>query len=225
MTVGAVIRHPDFARRLAQACDAYHFCPPLHSGRLTWINDRFADRGHPVTVETVRKWVSGENRPRPDKMAVLAAILEADEAWLSLGFAEAKSGDRTVRNAQASGSVNVVAGLIQMDGGHPAFPDDKNGDNPVHLHAIIRGGKYDIHVAVGQETDGGVVFAVPMKADALVVLGMIRDGFNFSIYELTPEIVQNHRRSATPRLGKSIEIMVPNGELAKTRIKSFQDRI
>lgn len=196
-----VIRNPDFAQRLEMACDQYALCPPLHKGRYQWIVDEFGRRfNESITTETVRKWSKGEARPKQDKNALLAQLLQVDPTWLYMGIdADLEPRERKARNAMASGVVNVVAGLIQMDGGTPAFPEE---EGVVDIHAIIKGAAYSFHVALGS----GRRFVVPTKYETAVVLGVIRDGMSFRIYELTPEIIETG-----PRRGGSIEIELPRG--------------
>lgn len=126
----------DFAKRLNQACDAHPHIPPYGQGRQTWIKERLD-----VSAEAVRKWMYGESRPRPDKMKMLARLLEADEAWLSHGIKpDLGPKERKARNAAAEGAVNVAVGLVQMNGGNVAFPSDKDPRREfVDFYAILRG--------------------------------------------------------------------------------------
>jgi hypothetical protein len=156
--------------------------------------------------------------PRNEKVAALSQVLEADAAWLQMGYdPQATPKERRVRNAMADGAVNMIAGLIQMDGGHPAFPAED--ESPVDLHAIIRGAKYDLHIALGETYDRNARFTVPAKSiDAVTVLGVIRDGFAVDVFELTPEVIEEHGQ----RRGGSIDIEVPGSELRP--IKTFEQR-
>ena len=218
-----VIREPDFAQRLAQACDAHSHVPSLHSGRLTWIQRQLAERyDMSVSVETVRKWASGEAKPRPPKMEKLAQLLEVDVAWLSMGAGGSLSDrDRRVMNAMADGVVNVVAGLIQMDGGHVAFPeadDVRAKSDHVDLHAIIKGAKYDLHVSLGEPEGRTIRFAVPTNYAAMVVLGIVRQGFTFEIYELPAELIETGSRR-----GGSIDVTAKAADMR--RIETFTQRL
>lgn len=69
----------DFAQRLARACDDSQIIPPYGKGRQVYIAKRLK-----VTQEAVRRWFSADSRPRVQIMSKLAALLEVDEAWLSL---------------------------------------------------------------------------------------------------------------------------------------------
>lgn len=213
-----VIREPEFAKRLTQACDAHPHVPALHNGRLSWIKRELSKRfSEDVSVETVRKWFHGEAKPRPDKLGKLAQLLEVDTAWLSLGIdAQLDPRERKARNAVADGAVNVVAGLIQMDGGHPAFPEEDEG--PVDLHAIIRGAKYDIHVAAGEADGKELRFAVAPVTDEVLVLGVVKTGFKIDIYEITPEVIAKGRNR-----GGSVEVQVKASELRA--VETFRNRI
>jgi len=211
-----VIRHPEFAKRLDSACDSVGQCPPKHKGRQNWVMRELKSRfKEEVTPETVRKWFAGEAMPRPDKTAMLAELLMVDVAWLQIGVdPDMAPRDRKARNAVADGAVNAVAGFIQMDGGHPAFPKE---DGPVDLHAIIRGAKYDFHISTA-DADGH--FHVPVDNEELIVLGVARgDGFCLEIYELMPDVIEKHGN----RRGGSIEVAVPTKKLR--RVESFSNRL
>ncbi len=138
-----------------------------------------------ITQETVRKWFSGESRPRPKMIACLSLILGVDEAWLSLGSQQEIS-DKQVRqrNVSAGGAVNVVAGFIQLHGGHPAFPaadDERAKKDKIDLYAIIKGAQYALHIAIGDDKG----FIVPASAERALVLGFKPAGeFDFELVEL-----------------------------------------
>ena len=78
------VRHK-FAARLKEACDGFAECPPLHQGRLTWLKERLDAEGVHVEVESVRKWLAGEMKPRQDKCEALGRILGRDPVWLYMG--------------------------------------------------------------------------------------------------------------------------------------------
>lgn len=42
--------------------------------------------GKPVTNQAVQKWLSGENRPTPDKIEMLATMLSVSPIWLRHGI-------------------------------------------------------------------------------------------------------------------------------------------
>ena len=181
------IVHPDFARRMAQACDGNPDVPPPNYGRLGWFADKIEERtGKRVANETVRKWLVGEVRPRPKMISALAAVLKVDEGWLSLGRTpELSEREMRLRNASADGVVNLVASMVRMFGANPAFPgeDDKFAqENKIDLYAIIRGAQYAIHVALFQ--DGKAV--IPIEAKDAFVIGVEHlGGTSFRLLDLT----------------------------------------
>lgn len=168
-----VIRDKAFAQRLNMACDNHPRAKPYFQGRLVWIKDEMQSQFEVVVaLETVRKWFAGEARPRPSKMKQLAQLLEVDLAWLSLGVSpEAKPSERTARNVRAGGAVNVLAGFIQLAGGHPAFPDAT--DAKVHLYAIIDGSQFSLHAVLGEvDNKNNYRFVIPADAERLTVIGI-----------------------------------------------------
>ena len=213
------------------AADGNALVPPPNRGRLTWVRDQFAARfDHKIAVETVRKWFAGETKPRPKAMAALAEILQVDEAWLALGTSPKETvKERRVRDATADGAVNLVAGMISMDGSTPAFPEPgaSGADNPcVDLFAIIKGGQYSIHVVVGERVDGGWEFSVPVGALSCVTIGVIqKEGFCFDLVELDAEGLE----SVGERKGGSIEVllsdMLKTGDYEWRRITTFRERL
>jgi hypothetical protein len=219
-----VIRDPAFAHRLESACDAHPHAPDKHRGRLGWLKEMMKKQGVEVSHETCRKWFAGEARPRPDKMNILAQVLEVDPAWLAMGIdPELQPHERKVRNAMADGTVNLIAGFVQMDGGYPAFPDDDdpraNADN-VDLYAIIRGVNYGFHVVLGEKTDAGLRFLIPAAHTNVVVLGVIRlTSFQIQVYELQGDVIRKFGNNR----GGAIEVVAEPSDLRK--IDNFRERL
>jgi Helix-turn-helix. len=200
---GTPRRDRAFALRLQKACDDNPRVPAYNHGRQAWVRAQLVERyGVNVSNETVSKWFTGVSRPRPEKITTIAKLLEVDEAWLALGVqGEVEPRERRLRNAQADGAVNVVAGFIQMCGGHPAFPDDDGrGDlAPVDLYAIIKGAHYSINVAVAQPVDGGQYRCqVPHGYEQRIVIAIVqREPLVCDFLELPAEMITAHgaRRS------------------------------
>lgn len=213
---GRVIREPEFARRLNSACDDNPRCPDLHRGRLVWLRSELKESfAQTVTVETVRKWFAGETKPRPAKLLAIADLLQVDVAWLSLGIDKGMAPrERKARTREISGAVNLVAGFIEMDGGHVAFPPEAEQNRGVDIHAIIRGAKYDFHIALLE--DG--LYRVPPKCEGLIVLGLSKRGFAIKLVEIPQELLNNSRNT-----GGTIQV---NGSAAGlVRIESFAQRL
>jgi len=77
-------RHDEFANRLAKSLSSHPQAPPAH-GRNTWLRKELAILGLAVSLETIRKWLSGEALPRPTRMGVIAQALKVDATWLEVG--------------------------------------------------------------------------------------------------------------------------------------------
>lgn len=186
------VRDRAFAIRLRKAIEGVPNIPEFGQGQQTWIRDRLD-----VSAEAVRKWFSGEARPRPAMMKKLASVLEVDEAWLSLGVApDVGPKERKARNAVADGAVNVLAGLIQMNGGHVAFPGDKDPRSEyVDLYAIIRGANLAFHVSLANElSEGSYRFDVPKEYQDCTVVGVIQTSPLRCVFiQLTQALLDKHR--------------------------------
>lgn len=182
----------EFVARLTAACDSHPFVPPVGQGRQTWIKEKLG-----VSHEATRKYFAGLARPRPAKMALLAQVLDVDEAWLSLGVTpEIGKKDRRLRDAQASGAVNVLAGLIQMNGGSIAYPDaDDSRAHLVDLYAIIKGKPYAIHVALAVPTrPSELKFALPTDFADCKVIGVVQTSpLTLDFLSLDKELIERSK--------------------------------
>lgn len=224
-----VIRHVDFASRLESACDAHAHAPAFKRGRYSWVLEGLERQGITVSRQTVHQWFKGVMKPRGNKMHALAKMMDVDEAWLALGDdSTVGSVQRPARNALAGGSVNLVAGLIQMAGGSVAFPDPEDAraerDN-IHIVAIIRGASYSIHVTAGSAgEDGKLRFPVPrVRGDYLVVLGVVMEGMSARVFELTPDVIATGKPDRADRRGRKIEVIADEAELKP--IETFAQRL
>jgi len=222
-----IIRDAGYARRLEQACDASPHCPPLNRGRLTWLTEETGKLvGKKLTLPTAARWLNGESKPRPETNVKLAQLLGVDSIWLYHGVdPDMTPRERKVRNAMADGAVNLVTGLIQLDGGNPAHP----GDNDAHakkmdidIYAVIKGAQYAFHVALGASVHGGWRFSIPADNDVIVPLGVVREGFNFRVVELKPELVEEFGKSGA---GRSTVITLDDATIEANRIESFAQRL
>lgn len=163
-----------FANRLKTACDGNNSVPPYGKGRQTWLREQMD-----VSHEAVRKWFTGESRPRPAKMGQLAQLLGVDESWLALGITpDMGPKERKRQNAKATGAVNVFMGLLQLGGGHCAFPSE--GDpaaDYVSFHTIKEGTQTSYHVTTAQPAqDGTLRFTIPNEYERCAVVGAIPVG-------------------------------------------------
>jgi len=216
-----------FAQRLNLACDGHPHIPAYGAGRQTWIKENMG-----VSHEAVRKWFVGEARPRPAMMRKLKTLLEVDEAWLSLGIApDVEPKERKARNAVADGAVNALAGIIQINGGHCAFPDERDPRAAyVDMYTIIRGSQFSIHVALGLKLSENVYkFSVPREFDQCSVVGAIHAyPMRMHWISLSHDLIDRHK----VRRGGFYELTIQRnsgdyttGSDTWPRINSLQDRI
>lgn len=219
---GYVLRHPEFARRMQMACDGNPDIPPLNRGRLVWFVERLAEKGIEVRVETVRRWFGGFSYPRKDAMMALAQALKVDAGWLSSGSSQPKIDMKEAKKqiAVASAALNIVAGFMQLDGAHPAFPEEGDWEadgRQINLYAIIKGIKHSFHVT---PLTGENRFEIPLNAEGSFVLGVVPNGrFSVRILELDWQTIQQKgiRRNAT--------YYVPSDASDWREIESFTDRL
>lgn len=222
-----IIRDKPFADRLARACDGNPNVPEYNRGRLTWVVNKLVEQfGQSVSIETVRKWFAGETKPRPDKLAQLAQLLEVDEAWLSLGTEpDLQPRERKLRNAAVDGAVNVLAGFIQMDGGHPAFPADRDKraeQNHIDLYAIIKGAQYAFHVVLAKDEGEVQRFVVPTNYDQVFIVAMVRaKDLAVRCYELPAEYIEKNGA----RRGGAVEVVIADVEGKLRGIRNFGERL
>lgn len=216
-----------FAQRLNTACDGHPHVPPYGHGRQTWVKDKLD-----VSHEAVRKWFMGETRPRPAKMRALAKILDVDEAWLSLGIVpDTPHEEKRTRSRAVEGAVNVVAGLVQMNGGNIAFPGDNDPRNGyVDFYAIIKGAQYAISVSLAKHVNNGTYkFTIPKEYDQCKVIGAVHAyAHRVHLLNLTHELIEQYKT----RKGGYFELTLHRigsdyfiGDTKFPRILSFADRL
>lgn len=175
-----------FARRLEEACNLADHVPEYNFGRLRFVGDELEKRGVKASKESVRKWFAGEARPRPPKMKVLAQILKVDEAWLSLGIKPSMVSTRE-HSANVDGSVNLVAGLLSMNGVTCGWA---NGKDNVHFHAIIEGKSHGVFVAMANESKTGMKFTLPIDVEDRLIIGVIKRGpLDYDLYRIPQNMV------------------------------------
>lgn len=194
-----------FLRRLEIACENNAHCPNDY-GKQKWIREQIqAKHKTRFSPEAVSKWFSGASRPTMKTMRLLASVLEVDEAWLSLG----KTPDFTPTEKKrhtlwSDGSVNLLAGMIMLNGGQIAFNEDE--EQEVDFFSIIHGRHYSIKAAAGIQQDGKVLFVLPKNPERLLNLGIIgSDTFSgVNVIKLPNDIIQKYGR----RRGTHTELLV-----------------
>lgn len=173
-----------FPNRLKQACDDSAAVPEMGRGRYVAIAKFMG-----VSEEAVRKWFSGDSRPRVKAMTRLAKYLGVDEGWLSLGIMpEVSPREKRVWAAQASGAVYILFGMIRAFGGTSAFPADNDPDR-VNLKAIIGAVSVDLYVAAAKKTeDNEYVAYIPRGyKDSKVVVFVPGKKMKFSFLTIDSE--------------------------------------
>lgn len=230
------VKDPEFARRVQRAMDSNPEIPPPNYGRLPWFVRAFENKFDvTVTPETVRKWLEGISVPRPENRKMLAEILGVDEGWLVVGGGDVSVDrkERRLRNAEVDGAVNLVAGLIQMDGGSPAFPGASARDSArdgVDLYAVIRGAHYAFNVTMAMlVAEGEWRVPVPSTREDLMVLALVRTGeFAFDILEVDEDAIAQHGTFASGAVVVPIrrrQGLYMAGDLGLKQIRSFAERL
>jgi len=170
-----------------------HVIPPYGHGRQVYIAKHLK-----VTQEAVRKWFTGEARPRVAKMRELALLLEVDEAWLALGVEpEMDRKEKRLHNSKTEGSIYLLFGMFTLAGGHCAFPGDMDSRKDyVDFYTIIHGKQLAIHVSTGRETTRGrYEFIVPREYDDVRCVGIVHHGgIRFHVIDLKNETIATHKQ-------------------------------
>lgn len=186
---------PDFAKRFGQACDNNDLCPPHNYGRLQWMAEQLKARyGTVVSKESVRRWASGEGRPRPDKGKQIAEILKVDESWLLLGVQP--EGDRKTVGATQNAAVNLLSGILLAREITVAIPDETDPlKDCVNLYAVIGGRQLRLHATYAQESGKSVKFIVPVQFEHVSVVAIVPvegDEASFKLYHLLPTAISKY---------------------------------
>lgn len=189
------MKNTDFSRRLRQLCDENPNIPPYGHGRLTYLADKTE-----VSQEAVRKWLSGDSRPRPNLMRKLARVLDADEAYLAVGEApERDPHQRRMDARRLTAAVQFIYGLLTVSGAHCAFAAENDPmRDRVDLYAIIDGQQAAIHVALAEYHGTELEVALPPGEDHTHHLVVVPEAdMRIRILDLTDalhDVPLKHRR-------------------------------
>jgi transcriptional regulator with XRE-family HTH domain len=220
-------RDPLFGERFTTLCNDNPNVPPPNFGRLGWVKDQFDKRfNESISIETVRKWMCGEVKPKPERIMMLAQLLDVDEGFLAFGVApEMTRREQRELGASGNGAVMVVAGLIEMAGGQPAFPeegDKRATTDSIDLYAIIRGAQYAMHISIGRPEGENLKFSVPTKYQNVMQVGVVsRDDFAIRMIEIPEEMIEARGN----RRGGSIEVELTQDERKEHAIQSLHARL
>ena len=210
-----------FADRLLKALEANPNAPPKYHGERVWLAEQMLKRGVPVSVETIRKWSSGRTMPTHDKVPLLADALGVDADWLLYGSTVSGPAKKRMQHSvDASAATNLVAGIIQMNGGAVVFPAEGRGSENVHLQAIIRRVSYPLHITVAERVDDRIEITVPIKADEAVIIAVLaaENGFSYELFEVPEDVLRTGKlRSGRRVVTIETEYLVP--------ITSFSERL
>ena len=130
----------EFAQRLQLACERCARCPTeMIRGKQKWLYDELMNKfGTRVSPEATRKWFAGETSPRQKTVKQIASILGVDFAWLAVGT-EPNMDEKQKRhhNLKVSGAVNLLVGIIQLNGGGAAFSKDNSNEITAIIDATL----------------------------------------------------------------------------------------
>jgi transcriptional regulator with XRE-family HTH domain len=222
-----IVRDSSFGVRFTTLCDENPNVPPPNFGRLGWFKDQFEKRyDESISIETVRKWLCGEVKPKPERILMLAQLLDVDEGWLAFGVVpEMTKREQRELGASGNGAVMVVAGLIEMAGGQPAFPaegDKRAATESIDLYAIIRGAQYAMHISIGRGEGDLLKFSIPSKFENVMQVGVVTvDDFSIRMIDISEEIIAERGN----RRGGSIEVEMTQAECEEFVIKSLHARL
>lgn len=186
---------PDFAKRFNQACDNNDLCPPYNYGRLQWMADQLQSRFKVVvSKESVRRWASGEGRPRPDKGKMIAEILKVDESWLLLGIQP--EGDRKTVGATQNAAVNLLSGMLLAREVTVAIPDENDPlKDCVNLYAVIGGRQLRLHATYAQGNGKTLKLIVPTQFEHVSVVAIVPvedDEASFKLFHILPSAISKY---------------------------------
>jgi len=223
-----VVRHPGFAKRLAQCLDTNPNVPDFGAGRQKWLVDEFEKKGITISPETIRKYIRGWIKPTPNKMRILSDILGVQRGWLEAGEDNGLTKrDLIVRGRQLSASTHILAAHALLAGHNVSFPDEDDRRaqrDHIDLYIIARGGRhYSCHATTGrQQPNGTVIFDVPVEFDNAQQIGVVAadEGFSVRFVRLSYETIEKFRARAG-----HIEVVLTEEEIAEYEIKSLDERL
>lgn len=229
-TANKTVIDKEFAARLEQAFDTSPLIPPYNFGRLAYVQDRLKEQGIVTSRETVRKWLAGEARPRHTKLAALAKVLQADEAWLAFGKTpDTADVEPEARARNLDGAVYYVAGLMGLNRASVAFtdPTDKKMSH-THFHAIVDGRHHSFYIALAKDSNGSR-FVIPTGFEHVTVIGVLqRSDLQFDLFRLTTSAISKFGM----RKGGFIELTaIDHGNVLKAKtedcpkLETFRDML
>ena len=196
-----------FVSRLKQACDESTLIPKPGQGRQQMIADRLG-----VGAEAVSKWFKGVAMPRPDKMAVLADLLETDQSWLTFGIEpELDRSERRVQAKASDGAIHYVWGLVMLAGGHCGEPSKRDSRSAfVDFYATLRGSVYPVSVRLAADSGKdqfNVLVPSEYRNTRVIVVIPIGPG-RYDCIDLPIEVIDEYKE----RKGGEYRLIFTNGQ-------------
>lgn len=205
-----------FVARLKQACDESNLIPKVGQGRQQFIAERLG-----VANEAVSKWFKGVAMPRPDKMHLLAELLEADESWLAFGISpEMNRGERRQHGVNMDGATHLVLGMIMLAGGacgEPSAHDPRRAY--VDFYATMRGSVYPMHVSLAREISRDhFELVVPKEYKDVRSIGVMPAGpGKYHFLDMPLPMIEEHK------IRKSGSFMLPVSKIDASRYITGRD--
>lgn len=203
------MQHGDFAARLNKACDEMKaIVPSAGEGRGVVLSKKLK-----VSPEAVRKWLSGESRPRVSKMVDLATFLKCDVAWLSLGVdPEMRPADKRFYEKQVEGVTYFALGIAMIEGASCAKPDPFDPRKDFVDFMMIKGGvQAAIRTSLGREIKPNTYeFLVPHEYEQVSNVGFVwHNASRVHMLDLKREMIGEHKE--TKAGGYVVEVVNKNG--------------
>lgn len=200
----------EFAARLTKACDMHKAVIPAYGlGRQTVIAHHLK-----ASQEAVRKWFTGESRPRVKTMDKLARFVNADPAWLALGIEpDMRPQDKRFFGKQTEGVVYLALGMAMIEGATCAKPDSSDPRKEfVDYYMIKDGTQVAIRTSLGRETDdGSYEFLIPHEYEQVRNIGFVHhNSSRIHMIDLDKELIDKHKEKKGG--GYAVSVKSKNGK-------------
>ncbi|WP_404362556.1 helix-turn-helix domain-containing protein [Marinobacter sp.] len=209
--------HSDFAKRLQTACENNVHVPSQGKGQQTWLSTRLG-----ISQEAVRRWFTGESRPRPQLLSQLAALLEVDESWLALGITDApKSTEQRAYSDKAEGVAYICFGLFKAAGYACAFADITE---PFDFHAIKHGRHFLVSTACARPKSKNVyITSASNLATAFHLCAVSRECGVFEVLHIPWPLIQQAGRLTSVKWELELRLEKSGGYTLNGKVLSHID--
>lgn len=177
-----------FQSRLMQACRENLEVPEKGKGQQTYIADKMN-----VSQEAVRKWLSGESKPKQPTVRRLASLLGVDHVWLAMGTDPQELQKRSIALGKKNAAVYALVGFLIEKGYSCASPDDD--DSFIDIEAIGHGVHRVITVRLAETQDDMLNVAFPAASLQLATITAVRrnsSSFAFDFIWFRPELLSKY---------------------------------